>query len=204
MDPEADVAETEARQLEGRRYLRFPVSSEAIVGGTNIVAVALYRRSAAADFAFDMQLSPLPATDELYVQLRTLGYDGEYGDRNVGAIWVEAAGGGFVRTLAVWADVRRQHLVRWRSASAESTVDAITSATRKRHETTTLSWDLRSAAGELVGPGEYVLRAEFTEDNSNKGEPLGPLLELPFVLGAGVETSLAAPTSFRDVSLLGP
>lgn len=197
-------AEASASGDEGRRYLRFVVAADALVVGDNVVAVELHRSAATSPFALDLQLERLPPADGVYVQLRTRPYGGEYSDANVGAIWVERPGGEFVRTLAVWAASRREHLVRWRAASASDTVDAITSATRGSHRSTALTWDLKDALGGVAAPGEYLLRAEFTEENSNKGDPLGPLLEVPFVVGAGTAVTIPGSGGFRDVTLIAP
>ena len=202
-DPNAapDVA---ASGDEGRRYLRFILPGEALQPGDNVLALELRRGDALAPFAVDLQLEPAAASQSAYFQLRSRTYGGEYGDDNVGAVWVERASGEFVRTLALWAATRREHLVRWRAASGDNTVDAITSATRKSHVTSALTWDLRDAAGAVVTPGAYRLRAEFTEDNSNKGEPLGPEIALSFTLGDGGAVTYERDGYFRDVTLITP
>ncbi|MEZ4453225.1 MAG: DUF2271 domain-containing protein [Nannocystaceae bacterium] len=199
-----DAVEVAASGDEGRRYLRYVVAAYGLVAGVNFLAAEIHRKGASAPFALDLQLEPLGAVDGLQVQLRTRGYNGEYGDRNVGAIWVERPGGEFVRTLALWAASRREHLVRWRASSGNDSTDAITSATRKSHVTTALTWDLRDANGVAVAPGDYLLRAEFTEDNSNKGAPLGPLLEVPFVIGGATAVTIPGSGGFRDVTVIGP
>ncbi|MEZ4384165.1 MAG: DUF2271 domain-containing protein [Nannocystaceae bacterium] len=198
-----DAAELAAGGDEGRRYLRFAIDGAALQAGANAIAVEVYRRGAGDPFAFDLQLEAA-AADGAYVQLRTATYDGEYGDRNVGAIWIERSDGAYVRTLALWAAVRREHLVRWRTASGDDSADAITSATRSSHRTTALTWELVDGLGAPLEPGDYRLRAEFTEENSNKGAPLGPLLELPFTVGAATATTIPAAPGFRDVTLLTP
>jgi hypothetical protein len=197
------AAEVTSAGDEGRRYLRFALDGAALHAGDNAIAVEVYRRGAGDPFAFDLQLEAAASTDA-YVQLRTRTYDGEYGDRNVGAIWIERSDGAYVRTLARWAAVRREHLVRWRAASGDDSADAITSATRSSHRTTALTWELVDALGAPLEPGDYRLRAEFTEDNSNKGAPLGPLLEVPFTVGEAAATTVSAAPGFRDVTLLTP
>ncbi|MCA9660402.1 MAG: DUF2271 domain-containing protein [Myxococcales bacterium] len=197
------AAEVEAAGDEGRRYLRFAIDGAGLHAGDNAIAVEVYRRGAGDPFAFDLQLEAA-APGEAYVQLRTRTYDGKYGDRNVGAIWVERGDGAYVRTLALWAAVRREHLVRWRAASGDASADAITSATRGGHRTTALTWELVDALGAPLEPGDYRLRAEFTEENSNKGAPLGPLLEVPFVVGEAAATTIPAAPGFRDVTVLTP
>lgn len=192
------------------RYLRFAVSAEALVAGENVVGVALRRaKPGKVGLGFDMQLDAIALAslpkDELRAQWRTRSYGGEYARENVGAAWIETAGGGFVRTLVVWAEVRREHLIRWDSSADGNVVDAITGATRGGHRTTEVAWDLRDAQGQAAAPGAYRLMLEFTEENSNKGDPAGPRLELPFTLGGG-PTLPAAPASpqYRDVLVVAP
>jgi len=198
------AAEDAAGGDEGKRYFRFAVPGSALVGGENVLAVSLHRQAVDNPYAFDLQLELLQPPVEVYLQFRTRTYDGKYSTRNAGAVWIEEPGGVFVRTLMVWAEVRREHLVRWQEASNGNDVDARTSATRKGHSTTVLSWDLKDANGAMVGPGDYIVRAEFTEENSNKGAPLGPTLEVPLAVGEATATSLPVATGFRDVTVLGP
>jgi hypothetical protein len=192
------------------RYVRFAVPAEALQAGENVVGVALRRAQVGKlGRGFDMQLdavalASLP-TDELRAQWRTRSYGGEYARENVGAAWIETAGGGFVRTLVVWAEVRREHLIRWDASADGNLIDAITGPTRGSHRTTEVAWDLRDAQGQAAAPGAYRLMLEFTEENSNKGDPAGPRLELPFTLGGGPSLP-AVPVSpqYRDVLVVAP
>lgn len=204
------LAEDDLGGNEVIRYMRFVVPADALRLGDNVVAVAL--RRAAKDepgLGFDLQLDTFALsdapTDELRAQWRTRSYGGEYARENVGAAWIETSGGAFVRTLIVWAEVRREHLVRWQSSSDGNVVDAMTSATRGGHRTSDVAWDLRDAEGQSPPAGEYKLMLEFTESNSNKGDPPGPRLELPFTLGAGPNLPTAAEhPQYRDLLVVAP
>jgi hypothetical protein len=211
----ADPRPADARavvDLAGNEPLRYVqlAAPATLLAGDNVVAVEV-RRSAPGEpgLHFDMQLDAwdlaAEPAGELSAQVRTIGYGGEYADDNAAVAWIEREGGGLVRTLAVWAEVRREHLIRWRAASGDDVADAMTSATRKRHETLSLKWDLRDTAGQAAPPGGYKLLIEFTEDNSNKGEQAGPVLELPFVLGGGPHLA-ATPEHprFADLLLVAP
>jgi len=204
------LAEEDLKGEEVLRYLRFAVPSAALREGENVVAVTLRRaKSGLVGLGFDMQLDAIALAslpkDELRAQWRTRSYGGEYARENVGAAWVETAAGGFVRTLVVWAEVRREHLIRWEGASNGDLTDAITGATRGSHRTTEVAWDLRDAQGQAAAPGAYKLMFEFTEANSNEGEPAGPRLEVPFTIG-GEDRLPAVPASpqYRDVLVVAP
>lgn len=204
------LAEDDLGGDEVRRYVRFAAPAEALRDGENVVAVILRRGEAGqVGLGFDLQLEAITLAslpgDELRAQWRTRSYGGEYARENVGAAWIETASGGFVRTLIVWAEVRREHLVAWQASAGGDVVDAITGATRGGHRTSEVAWDLRDAQGQAAAPGAYRLRLEFTEENSNKGDPAGPGLEVPFTLGAGPSLP-TAPVSpqYRDVLVVAP
>lgn len=197
-------AEEQAEGNEGRRYLRFAFSADPLQAGENVLTATILRSALSNPYAFDLQMEDAGTPEMMYAQYRTRTYNGEYADRNVSAIWVERPGGVFVRTLGVWANVRREHLVKWRSASLDNAVDAVSGATRGSHRTAVLEWDLHDANGQPVTPGDYILRAEFTEENSNKGDPAGPVVDVPFTVGNGFAVSISHAGQFRDITLIAP
>jgi len=145
------------------------------------------------------------AGEQLEVQWRTRSYGGEYASDNVGVAWIETTSGAFVRTLTIWAEVRRKHLVRWQASAQGDVIDAVTSATRGGHRTSEAVWDLRDALGQAAPPGGYRLMLEFTEADSNKGDPPGPRLELPFSLGEGPSLPVAPEhPQYRDLLVVAP
>jgi len=194
---------------EPLRYIRAGATGVDLLAGDNVVAVEVRRfQSGAAGIGFDLQLDVWDMSyepqDSLTAQVRTRSYNGEYADEHVGVAWIEN-GGGLVRTLVIWAEVREQHLIRWRSLSGGDNADAMTSATRGSHRTTDLSWDLKDRLGQPAAPGPYKLVVEFTEDNSNEGEPPGPVLEIPFTLGGGPHLAdVPAHPHFADGLLVAP
>lgn len=202
------TADDGAAGSDGERYFRAVVPADGLQTGENVVAVGLHGHPGDPDRAFDLQLEVLDLgrepTDSVSVQVRTTGYGGEYGDDHVLAIWVERAGT-FVRSLAVFGDERRDNLVAWSDAADNNVVDAVTGATRKRHATHVVAWDLRDAAGQAAPPGMYTLRVEFTEDDSNSGAPAGPTIAVPFELGGGPKVvPVAADPRFRDWLIIAP
>lgn len=193
---------------DGERYFRAVIPADALQTGGNVVAVALHGHAGDPDRAFDMQLEVLDLgrepTDRMSVQVRTHTYGGEYSDDHVAAIWIEK-GGAFVKSLAVYGSERRDNLVAWNDAADGNTVDAMTGATRGRHTTHVVSWNLTDHAGVAAGPGAYTLRVEFTEDDSNSGAPKGPTVAVPFELGGGTKVvSVVADQRFRDWLVIAP
>ena len=94
----------------------------------------------------------------------TLG--GNYGPRNVVAVWVEDAEGAFVKTLGRWSNRRTQHLANWIAASGQN-ADAVSGATRSNHiGRLSASWDLLDGQGNLIPPGTYSIKVEICEDNT--------------------------------------
>ena len=68
-----------------------------------------------------------------------------------------------------------------------------------------LGQEVVGAQGQGLVAGDYKLMLEFTEDNSNKGDPPGPRLELPFTLGAGPSLPTApAHPHYRDLLVVAP
>lgn len=210
-DPRPADARAEV-DLDGNEPLRYVqlAAPASLLAGDNVVAVEV-RRAAPGEpgLHFDLRLDvwdlAAEPADELSAQVRTIGYGGEYADDNAAVAWIERDGGELVRTLAVWAEVRREHLIRWRATSGNDVADAMTSATRGRHGTLDLRWDLHDLQGQAAPPGAYRLLVEFTEDNSNKGAPAGPVLDIPFTLGGGPHLA-ATPDHprFTDLLLVAP
>jgi hypothetical protein len=122
---------------------------------------------------------PPTAGPELTVGFTTVSFNGEYAPDNVGAVWVTDDQDVFVKTLEVWAVKRIKYLVKWKAASGESVVDAVTSATRSQHGPHELTWDMTDVGGNIVPDGVYRVYLEFTEQNG-----AGPSLARDFVKGA--------------------
>jgi hypothetical protein len=209
-DPRPDGASATV-DLTGNEPLRYIqlAAPATLLAGDNVIAVEVRRAGPGAPgLHFDLQLDIWDLTAapaELSAQIRTISYGGEYASDNAAVAWIERDGVGVVRTLAVWAEVRREHLVRWRAASSGDITDAMTAATRGRHGTLDLSWDLHDAAGQPAPPGAYRLLVEFTEDDSNKGAPAGPAIAVPFELGDGAQPVVVADQPrFADLLLVAP
>jgi uncharacterized protein (TIGR03382 family) len=109
---------------------------------------------------------PAAAQGDLAVSFTTTEHGGPYAPRNIVAVWIEDAGGTFVKTIGRWANVRRQHLVAWAAASGQD-ADAVSGATRVDHTGTLMvTWDLTNRAGAVVADGTYTIRMELADANS--------------------------------------
>lgn len=142
---------------------------------------------------------------DLKISFETVSYSGRFAPRNAGVVWIETEDGTFLRTLKKWALVRTVHLVRWRKASDSDLTDAITGATLKGHQAHNLEWDRKDSEGKTHGVGDYVLRIEFTEANSDGRDKPGPTFKLPFHLGGGEKTLKPDDVKgFRSIEVVTP
>lgn len=141
----------------------------------------------------DPVASPL---SQLHVRVRTSALGGRYAPKNVGAIWVETATGGFVKTLEKWAKVRARYLVRWNAVSKGNVIDAITSATLSTHITHDREWDLTDTTECPIRPGNYRVVIEHTDQNG-----AGVTIELPFTKDQDAQT-LVFPDAAKFHDLL--
>lgn len=133
--------------------------------------------------------SQFAATGALTVKVATVSYGGKYADKNVGAIWVTDAQDRFVKTLDLWANKRKKHLVKWNSSSGGNVVDATTGATVRSHRQHTAQWNCTDTNGNVVADGVYRVYVEFTEDNSaSSGKPQGKWFLAEFTKGTSDQT----------------
>lgn len=116
-----------------------------------------------------MLLAAAPAgAAGLGITLTTTPDGGPYAPRNVGAIWIEDAGGNFVKTIDRWAGIRIGSLVAWGSKSGQDS-DAVSGATRLDHSMQiTVTWDLKNRAGTIVPDGTYTIRMELADSNASQ------------------------------------
>ncbi|MFQ5633357.1 MAG: DUF2271 domain-containing protein, partial [bacterium] len=124
----------------------------------------------------------------LTVKVTTTSYGGKYAEKNVGAIWIADAQDRFVKTLKLWANKRKKHLVKWNAASQGNVVDAVTGATVRSHRQHTAQWNCTDTNGNVVNDGVYRVYVEFTEDNSASGKPPGKWLLAEFTKGTSNQT----------------
>lgn len=95
----------------------------------------------------------------------TESYGGRYEPENIGASWIQAADGTFVKSLEVWTRFRLRYLTSYAEARDGQKVDISTTATLSRHRVHEATWNLDDQSGSTVAPGRYLLWLEMSEDN---------------------------------------
>jgi hypothetical protein len=96
----------------------------------------------------------------------TTSYGGRFRPRNVGAIYIENASGGFVKTLNVWGTIELRNLTDWQQLSGGNAVDAVTGATRANAGPVFGSWDCTDVNRQPVADGPYQACCSFQEDDA--------------------------------------
>lgn len=104
---------------------------------------------------------PLPAAGALSFDVTTSALSYRY--QPIGAIWIEDANGKLVKSIKVWASIRRRWLTRYASALSGSAVDVTASATLSSHKTHHATWNLKDRSGAPAPAGKYRLVIELTE-----------------------------------------
>jgi hypothetical protein len=128
---------------------------------------------------------------------------GGYSPNHYLAIWVENAGGTFIKTKVRYfvSDAgETAHLQEWVDKSARNVVDAVTGATRTSHGTLTFMWNGTNVAGTVVADGGYQVRLEMAWASSlTTGKVLA---SYPFTKGATLFQSNPANTAnFTSMSI---
>lgn len=114
---------------------------------------------------------------------KTLTNSSTYSPKNILAVWIKDSQGNFVVSRKVMAATRKQHLVKWNASSAGNTVSATTGATLSSHQTHTITWNGKNAAGIDMQDGLYQICVEYTSTNSASNGNQGPFLVVEFEKG---------------------
>lgn len=163
---------------------------------TLLIAEIMHRRD---DLAVYLNRLITPGTASFGV--RTVTYNGPYGPRNAGAIWVTDANNQFVKTIKIWASNYRYTLIRWIASSGQNTTGAITSASLNNHTLHNVQWDGRNWQNGEMPDGEYKFNIEFTEHNASAAN-MGKYKQISFVKSPEpVNLTIPNDTYFRDMSL---
>jgi hypothetical protein len=88
---------------------------------------------------------------------------GLYQPRNIGAIWIQDSSGKFMKSLEVWAGIRRTYLSKYNSAHGSMAIDVTASATLNSHKMHHATWNLKDRSGAAAPPGKYTVFIELTD-----------------------------------------
>ncbi len=144
------------------------------------------------------QLGVTPGT--LTFTVKTVTNNTTYSPKNVLAIWIKDSQGHFVISRKVMANSRKQHLVKWNASSAGNTVSATTGATLSTHQTHTITWNGKNAAGVEMADGIYEVWVEYSSTNSASNGNLGPFLTVEFEKGPAIQhITPANATYYQDI-----
>jgi hypothetical protein len=114
--------------------------------------------------------NPLSATCHLDVVVTTHSGGGNHAPKNVDAIWMQDAGGTFVKSLYVMARNEIQHLNAWNAATtaaglSRNRVDAVTGASLSGYGTRMASWNCTDVNQKLVAAGGYQVCFDLNDGN---------------------------------------
>ena len=130
----------------------------------------------------------------LTFDVTTVAQGGKYAPKNIGAIWIEDEAGAYVRSLEVWAGVRKRDLRQYVSKlGGRKDSDVTTSATLRAHRAHEVTWDLRDSSGATVPAGAYKLSVEVTDR-----EGAGQTYSVPFDTSQGTEIITPAGSSYYN------
>jgi flagellar hook assembly protein FlgD len=88
-------------------------------------------------------------------------HSGNWGLKNVLAIWIQNSSDDFIRTeFRYWGGGTNDHLPNWKANSNENTTDATTGATLTSYTTKTFTWDGTDLSGTVVPDGDYKVTIE--------------------------------------------
>jgi flagellar hook assembly protein FlgD len=119
--------------------------------------------------------------------VKSITNNSTYSPKNVIAIWIKDAQGNFVVSRKVMANSRKNHLVKWNASSAGNSVSAITGSTLTSHQTHTITWDGKNAAGIEMQDGLYQIWVEYSSTNSASNGNQGPFLTVEFEKGPAIQ-----------------
>jgi len=109
----------------------------------------------------------------LSVEYMTTVIGEHWAPANVGAVWIEDAAGGYVKTIERWAALRVGSLYRWNEhacVAAWPEMDVMAMATLPNHNTMHHAiWTTKDWKGNIVPDGTYRLFIEVTETELNYG-----------------------------------
>jgi hypothetical protein len=106
----------------------------------------------------------LPGACRIVVEATTISKNGRFEPANVGAIWIETAGGQFVKTLATWGTLMLENVVAWERASSGNRIDAVSGATRRVHGPVQAVWNCTDSLEARVPDGRYLVCMSYADE----------------------------------------
>jgi hypothetical protein len=95
----------------------------------------------------------------------TTAPSGQYGTKNVLAIWIQNSAAAFIKTKIMYcASDNLDHLDTWVTKSGQNVTDAVTGNTRSSHGNITFLWNGKNSANTLVPDGSYNVWLEMAWD----------------------------------------
>jgi len=132
-----------------------PIRAIVLVVAAWILGGATPRVEARGSVKVTFTTTPVPAPNNTY------------SPSNAVAVWVQSAGGTFVKTIGQWVAIRQSSLVAWQVAAGPTDADAVSGASRTAHtQPLTVVWNLRDRQGNVVPDGTYTIRLELAESNA--------------------------------------
>jgi hypothetical protein len=113
---------------------------------------------------------PVAGTCHLDVVVTTHSGGGNHAPKNVDAIWIQDAGGKFVKSLYVMARNEIQHLNAWNTSTtaaglSRNRVDAVTGASLSGYGTRMASWNCTDVNQKAVAAGGYQVCFDLNDGN---------------------------------------
>ena len=137
----------------------------------------------------------------------------DFSPLNCVAIWIEEVNGTFVKSLSVWADLRKEDLITWAKSSSMDITgltpvvvkdptklflpqpDGTTGATLQDYGTINCSWDGKNKAGVLMPDGTYKVQFELTDNGLIKNQGTGVYRNLTVTFTKGPSSSTQTPAN---------
>ncbi len=132
----------------------------------------------------------------------TTTHGGQFKPRHVLVIWVADSHNKHVKTIKVAGKHHLQYLKNWQTSKkkVKEQLNAVTSATPKKHTTHKVTWNCTDIDGKTMKDGKYTIRVEFTERNG-KG-PSTSATHIEFRKGTGPVTDKPEDLkNFKNMSL---
>jgi hypothetical protein len=139
------------------------------------------------------------ALGTLTFDVTTAPQGGKYQPKNVGAIWIQSSSGQFVKSLEVWAKIRRKDLTKYNAAvgGSSAAIDVTASATLSSHKAHHVSWNFKDKSGAAVPAGKYTLWVEVTDADAT-----GKSYSVDFDTSAGAQTITPADATYYSAMSL--